>query len=116
MTEEKLKQIAWQYGEDYHIDDAHIKYHADKSFYNGATSEAAKKYWEEKGWIFGDVPKDGQMIIRWHEIWKKPVFVTYNERFEYPWIDSLMSNTWPEESFVPNCYMLFTPTPPITEG
>lgn len=51
MTEEELKQISWQYGEDYHIDDAHIKYHADKSFYNGATSDAAKQYWEEKGWI-----------------------------------------------------------------
>lgn len=42
--EQRLKEIAWQFGENYHIGDAHLRYHVDKAFYQGAKSEAAREY------------------------------------------------------------------------
>jgi len=65
---------------------------------------------KEDGWISckdKEPPKDKAKIIRWHKIYKCSVSVYYckfNAPKSHPecvWTDSIYSNTWPEDAFLP---------------
>jgi len=69
----------------------------------------------ENKWLSTDMPKDGTKIIRWNKMWKCPQCVYYNDRFSghasCVWITGDHSNSYPEESFLPNFWMASLPEP-----
>ena len=71
----------------------------------------------EEHWIKAEVPKDGTKVIRWNEVWKIPQCVFYKEGMSAEkscvWITGDMSNSYPEESFLPNIYMPLIKKPDV---
>ena len=72
---------------------------------------------KEKNWIKADVPKDGSRIIRWHKILNIPLFVFYKEGMSSHkscvWVTIDCSNSYPEESFLPNIYAFLIKKPDV---
>lgn len=44
-------------------------------------------------------PKDGSVILAYHILWKVPMCIKWLDDMN-GWVDSVISTSWPEESFV----------------
>lgn len=65
---------------------------------------------ENMTWKTGNVPKDGRRIIRWMKYWRCALCVYYREGVSEDkacvWITSDSSNSYPEESFIPDVWII----------